>query len=64
MRVREVRRTEVTGLPDWEQSLETGGGEGSGPGDTQRARWLGHRPLGDLTASNSASDLGLVGIGH
>lgn len=41
-----------------------GGGEASGPGETQRARWLGHRPLRDLTASNSASDLGLVGTGH
>lgn len=61
MRARQVRRTEARDLPTCGQSQEAVGGEGSGPGDPGRASWLGHRPLGDPTASNSAFDLGLLG---
>lgn len=59
MRAREVTRTERMGLPVWEQTLEAEGEEGSGPRDTQRAGSC-PGPPGDLTASDSASDLGLV----
>lgn len=45
-----------------ERDGDAGGAKsGSGTqGHTGRARWLGQGPLGDLTASNSAPDLGLM----